>query len=264
MNWLVLKEILNLLKQTDILSAIFLIVLITISSCGLPDYEVLEPPEYYNPSGDYNVGFKTPNDESIDGYIIYYKIYYSGDDDLIDGDEGKFDESYYSNDDLPSGTTVPESLDFYELAYVDNTNNSYPHIPLNGSSTHDVYFDFKDTLNQDSDPVLYIDTINYNSTIGIPARGVTYHAVYSDSDYSFKRFLKNYEYDPYIDADLESMKDSYTGDLSLINSIEIAFVAISYGISSTDFNTLMSIPIYLGTVNVNNFDDNSANARDDS
>ena len=262
MNWSALKEILNLLKRTDLYIISVLLSLFLISSCGLPNYEVLEAPTVYSPPGSSTVGFETPGDDTIDGYIIYYKIYYYG-DTQIDDDEDQFDESYYSNDDLPSGTSVPESLDFYNLGFVDDTSNtSYPHIPLTGSS-HQVYFDFSQTLLRLDDPELYIDSTSYNSAIGIPARGVTYDDVYNSGDNTFKRFLKNYEFDPYLDADLVSMKSS-AGTLTDGMSVEIAFVAISYGISPDSFDQLMSVPVYLGTIELTSIYDNSANSRDDS
>ena len=244
---------------------LYLLITVTLltTSCGLPVYEVLDAPERYNP-GSYQVGFQTPDDSAIDGYIIYYKIYESN-HSSISSDEAKFSASYYenSNDELDFGTSLPESLNFFPLGFVGQSNNeNFPHIPLSGSD-HDVNFNFFDALNQisGSDPVLSIDGFEYN---GIPARGVKYSEIesYTSSEDTFKRFVKNYEFENSsndVDADLVSMKSNNGGSLSGIISIEIAFVAISYGISAGTLEQMMSIPVYLGTVTQNNFSDNSSN-----
>jgi len=237
-------------------------------SCGIPTYEVLDPPRKYNP-GSNMVGFQTPNNDEIDGYIIYYKIY-KYNDSTISTDEAKFNKSYYTNSssELPSGTTLPESLGFYKMGYIGKTNNeAFPHIPLRGSG-HNVLLNFSSSINLSStsvtDPVLEINGTDYTSTIGTPARGVIYSAIssYNTSNNTFKRFIKNYEFlnSSSYDVDLSSMRSSNGGSFSGITQIQIAFVAISYGISDANFEQLMSTPEYLGTITQNNFSDNSADS----
>ena len=97
---------------------LFLIILNSLfifTGCGLPVYEVLDPPQKISSTLN-QVGFDTPDDDLIDGYIIYYKIYYSGDTE-IDEDEAHFSPSYYdsSSAEMESGTDIPEELDFYPL-----------------------------------------------------------------------------------------------------------------------------------------------------
>ncbi len=264
MNLLHLKEILILQKTTRGSSTFCLLIFISsllTGSCGLPVYEVLDPPDMYNP-GSYQIGFQTPDDSSIDGYIIYYKIY-EYNHTSISTDKAKFSASYYENDDseLDSGTSLPESLKFYKLGFTGQSNNeNYPHIPLSGSN-HNVIIDFTSALNQISDPVLSIDGTVYSD---IPARGVLYSDIdsYTTSENTFKRFINNYEFENpenEVDADLKTMRANNGGSLSGITSIEIAFVAISYGISAGTLEQMMSVPIYLGTVTQNNFTDNSSN-----
>ena len=231
-------------------------------SCGLPVYEVLASPDMYNP-GSYQVGFQTPDDSSIDGYIIYYKIY-EYNHTSISTDKAKFNASYYENsesDELDSGTSLPERLKFFKLGFTgQSSNQNYPHIALSGPN-HNVIIDFTSALNQDSDPVLSIDGSDYSD---IPARGVLYSAIkaYTSSENTFKRFINNYEFENSgneVDADLKTMKANNGGSLNGITSIEIAFVAISYGISAGTLEQMMSVPVYLGTVTQNNFSDNNSN-----
>ena len=254
------------LQKTARRSSIFYLVIFILSllseSCGLPVYEVLDSPDMYNP-GSYQVGFQTPSDSSIDGYIIYYKIY-EYNHTSISTDKAKFNASYYENDengDLDSGTSLPERLKFYKLGFTgQSSNDNYPHISLSGAN-HNVVIDFTSALNQESDPVLRIDGTVYSD---IPARGVLYSDIksYVSSENTFKRFVKNYEFENSgneLDADLKTMKSNNGGSLNGITSVEIAFVAISYGISAGTLEQMMSVPVYLGTVTQNNFSDNNSN-----
>ena len=238
---------------------IFLIIITYfLLSCGLAQYEVLDPPRMYSP-GDNQVGFQTPDNEIIDGYIIYYKIY-RYDDSTIDTDESYFNPDNFEDEssDYESGTAVPEELDFFMLGFLGTTTNeTFPHISQTGSG-HYIAFDFTDSLNQNTDPILLIDGTNYNQDIGVPARGVKY------KDNTFKSFINNYEFSNdsnEIDEDLDSMDDSLGSAETLddVGTIEIAFVAISYGISASSFEQMMSIPVHLGTVQINNFVDANGN-----
>ena len=215
-------------------------------------YEVLDPPGKISSSLN-QVGFDTPDDDLIDGYIIYYKIYYSGDTSVGD-DEAHFSPSYYANSssELESGIEIPKNLKFQPLGILGKTSVTYPHIPLQGDD-HEVYFDFTNAQNQNADPILTIDGVNSNYNKGTPARSVLYHDDIGSANYNtFKSFINSYSADSsQIDSDLMSMRTSNGGSLSNINAIEIAFVAISYGISESNFEQMMSLPVYLGTVTMN-------------
>lgn len=213
-------------------------------------------------SGDtYTVGFITPSDDLIDGYIIYYKIYIDGSSN-IKSDEDQFDKS---DNEIQSGTSLLKKLNFFKLGFKgESSNDNFYTIPWNGSGNK-IVFDFFYALNQSSDPVLYIDGTDYSTILGVPARGVKYKDVYSggDSTYdTFKRFIKNYEFDPYLDEDLKLI-DSKLSTVSA-NKIEIAFVAISTGISASTLEQMMSIPVYLGTVEINDVRDNNSNTKTDT
>ncbi len=240
------------LKYRNSIVLLTLIIFTLSASCGLPVYEVLDPPRKIGSSLN-QVGFDTPDDDLIDGYIIYYKIYYSG-DTSVDDDEAHFSPSYYedSSSEMESGTDIPEDLDFFPLGIIGKTSVTYPHIPLRGDD-HEVYFDFTNAQNQNGDPILSIDGVNYNQDLGTPARGVFYtDDIGSDSYNTFKSFINSFSTDSgQIDSDLISMRSSNGGSLSNINAIEIAFVAISYGISESNFEQMMSLPVYLGSVTMN-------------
>ncbi len=261
MNWLDLKTSLINLNH-KLLFIITITILLIFSSCGLPVYEVLEPPVRYNP-GNYKVGFQTPDDDLIDGYIIYYKIYYTG-DTTIDTDKAHFNASYYDNDTLESGISIPEDLDFFKIGFINSSRNDiFPHIQHKESDT-DIVIDFTNVIAQDTDPQIFLDATDYNEMVdnGTPARGVLYSDIdfYNTSEISYKRFVKNFEFENSageIDDDLLTMKSAHGNSLSGIGSIKIAFVAISYGISESTFEQLMSIPVYLGTVDANFYENST-------
>ncbi|OQY33684.1 MAG: hypothetical protein B6241_07200 [Spirochaetaceae bacterium 4572_59] len=202
-------------------------------------------------SSDYNtVGFITPDDDLIDGYIIYYKIYVAEDDD-IDSDKDKFDDDDIDNE-LLSGTSLLKSLNFFKMGFVGSSSNDT--IPWTGSGSK-IIFDFLKALNQESDPILYIDGTDFTSMTenGIPARGVKYSDVYSGESDTFKRFINDYEFDPDLDEDLKLINTEL--DSNRISKIVIAFVAISTGTSASTLEQMMSIPVYLGTIVINTVED---------
>ncbi|MBF9016083.1 MULTISPECIES: hypothetical protein [unclassified Oceanispirochaeta] len=240
-----------------------------LSGCGLPVYEALDPPTVaFLSSGVNSVAFTSDDDELIDGYVIYYKVYYA-DDTLIRTEEKQFDPTTYENNDLdeiPSGKTLPEKLGFYKIGFRSRTNRTDPQIPVSvGGST--VIIDFTNSSPQifGSDPTIYVDNTDMNPDFGIPARSV----VYSDAgsafpnyvnDHTFKRFVRNYEYgSSYKDADISQALSRGGSDIA---TIDIAFVAYSYGISNTTLEPLSSIPVYLGTVRQTSMSDNNPNTPD--
>ncbi|MDC7232322.1 MAG: hypothetical protein PQJ58_03760 [Spirochaetales bacterium] len=239
----------------------------------MPVYEALDPPEALTLSSSYNaVGFTTEGDSMIDGYVIYYKIYYSG-DTLVRSEELLFDPTTYENDDLnelPSGSQLPKELGFYKLGFVRKTTQVDPQLPILGGGQN-VILDFTSSLQQTStiDPVILLDGTNMNDDFGIPARGVVYSEAASyypnyASDNTYKRFVRNYEYQgSYIDKDIKQAIDRSSSGTSL-SVIEIAFVAYSYGISDTTLEPLSSIPVYLGTVDQNTLQNNVGNEPDET
>ena len=216
--------------------ALFIIVL---SGCGLPSYSTLDAPSEID-FADNKVGFNAA--EEVDGYIIYYKIYPYNDSE-IDSDEDQFDSSYYDDDNIPNGTTVPENLGFTKMAWADTSSLANPIIEYTGDD--DVVIDFSNSINQDSgtDPVLYINDVDMSSSMGVPGRGVK-----SDSNL-YKHFVKDYDFD---DDDLSSSVQDTANEAKRIH---IAFVAISYGLDPSSLESSMSIPVYLGTVNQQNFEE---------
>ncbi len=223
-------------------SAAFLILFA--AGCGLPSYSYLDEPSVIDYGSSNKVGFNAADGSGVDGYIIYYKIYADGDED-IDDDEDRFDASYYDDDSIPDGTTVPESLSFEKMAWAGVSSYTTPVIGYDGDD--DVVLDFTSSINQDSgnDPVLYIDGSSMSSSMGIPGRGV------KDSDSLYKRFVQDYDFD---DSDLDS---TITGGSTI--KIQIAFVAISYGLDASTLDSSMSVPVYLGTVYQTNFEETEDN-----
>ncbi len=220
-----------------------------ISGCGLPLYEILDQPIPFYTSGDSVVGFTTPDDDQIDGYVVYYKIY-NYQESLARQEELLFDPDYYESskgDELPEGDDLPQDLDFYKLGFTGRNSVIYPQIIWSGSGNI-IQIDFTDALNQDTgfDPSILIDGTDYTSTYGIPARYVKYSSSSIPTAWNgtFKRFVKNYRY--YEDKDIIDVRSRNGGTVS--SNIEIAFVAISYGISDSNLEPVMSIPVYLGRV----------------
>lgn len=246
------------------------------TSCGLPVYEALDPPVAASLGTGVNaVAFTSQDDDLIDGYVVYYKIYYSG-DSLIRTEEKRFDPTVYENDnsnELDSGDSLPKQLGFYQLGYLNKTTIFQPQISLKGGG-HLVKIDFTNSSSQTStaDPSMSINNISVSSDpdFGVPAREINY----SDAgfgtylnDSGFKRFVRNYEFDNsanYIDADLKQMLTRYQSAFTDTHPtvIEIAFVVYSYGISNTTLEPLSSIPVYLGTVKQDTFQNNILNAPD--
>jgi hypothetical protein len=231
----------------NLITLIFLCIVI-LFSCGLPVYKVLEPPVYYG-SSNYAVGFRTPDDPIIDGYVIYYKIYNTG-ENLIREDEKLFDPDYYQNTagtELPFGESLPRDLNFYQLGILGNNVVSYPQIPWSESGDI-LQIDFTGALNQESDPVFTMNGLVMTDSIAVPARYTRYTS--GTLSGTFKSFINNYSYSN--DVDILDVKNR-TG--AILQNIEIAFVAISYGISSTTLQPMMSVPVHLGTILQQNMSD---------
>jgi len=253
-----------------LLNSIFYVLLILlIGACGLPVYEALDPPSVeILGTGVNSVAFTSDDDDLIDGYVIYYKIYYA-DDTLIRTEEKLFDPTVYDNSDsseMPSGDSLPEDLGFYKLGFKSQNNRIDPQLPVTGGG-NSVLIDFTNSSPQTEifDPVVYVDNTNMNSDFGVPARGVVYsdagssYPAYNNDD-TFKRFVRNYEYDgSYEDADI---RQALTRGGSDISTIDIAFVAYSYGMSNTTLEPLSSIPVYLGTIRQTSMLDNNSNTPD--
>ncbi|MDC7239975.1 MAG: hypothetical protein PQJ50_06405, partial [Spirochaetales bacterium] len=195
---------------------------------------------------------------------------------LISTESDQFDPSYYENSSLsslPNGSTLPVKLGFTKMGIVGNTSNTGAQISNLTGEGHIVELNFEDALNQDSgtDPVIYLNGSDATATYGNPARGVKYgDAGFGDYESSsisntFKRFVKNYEFDnsySFIDEDLEEMFDRYTSGVP--NIIQISFVVYSTGIDYENFQEMNSVPVYLGTVDIQNFSDNSGDSPDES
>ena len=87
--------------------------------CGLPNYASIDPPTVVSTGLETTVAFRTPaDDQNINGYIVYYKIYTSDSDysDAGASDAEKFnDETSYSNNEIPMGETVPKQRGFFRV-----------------------------------------------------------------------------------------------------------------------------------------------------
>ncbi len=252
-------------NRNDLTLFLAISISLTCISCGLPDYALLEPPTIVSYTRN-SVAFRAADDSnnSINGYYIYYKIY-DYNDSSISNEADQFDPAYYDNSSLsslPNGSTLPVRLGFSKMGYVGSTSNSGYQV-IHGSSSDIIEINFENSINQDSgtDPVIFLNGSDMNGTYGIPARGIKYNEAdfggYTGNN-TFKRFVKNYEYEntygkSYVDGDIEELID---GNPSPTN-IQIAFAVYSYSYDFSAFEELTSIPVYLGTVDQNNFSDNA-------
>jgi len=249
MNFLDLRKGLKEFYNKNIFIFFLVMAPLIITGCGLPLYEVLTPPVSFYTSGDSLVGFTTPDDSMIDGYVIFYKIY-NDQETLASQEEKMFNSDYYlssTNLQMPSGDELPLKLHFYRLGFTGKNNVIYPQIPWSGSRDI-IQIDFSDSKDQrvGTDPAILINGIDYSDFFGIPARYVKYNSndIPTIWNGTFKRFVKNYRYDE--DSDIKDASKRNNGTVSL--NIEIAFVAVSYGISVDNLQPLMSIPVYLGRI----------------
>jgi hypothetical protein len=273
-------------------SLLFIIISLIFSSffigCGLPDTQALLKPSRVTTTSSSILAFRTPIDTTdIQGYTLYYKVYYSQSDFLDERDDTFwFYEGTYINseDEMQPGPYIPNQRGYIRVGELGGDSFSYPGFLIsNPGDSVDVYIDFDWKLDrgfidyESPDPIV----LTVNPTPPVPsvlktlARGIIDPT--DSSDKSFRRFVKNengikgdWDYDDgspndnYNDADLRrkypmpltsSVLDITTfltsGNPIIDNGtaqIVIGFVVHSYSLDVINLQPLYSKPEYIGAV----------------
>jgi hypothetical protein len=283
-------------------SVLFIIIILILSSlligCGLPETQALLKPSKISTSRSSVLAFRTPVDTSdIQGYTLYYKVYYSQTDFLDEQDEIRwFDEGTYINseDEMQPGPYIPNQRGYIRVGELFGDSVSYPGFLINNpGNSVDVYIDFdsiqkRGTFAYDSpDPIVTLDpTPPVPIELYTLARGIIDP---TDSNNALRRFVKNdngikgdWDYDDgspndnYNDADLRrkypmpfssSVLDItaflITGNPiidSLTPQILIGLVVHSYSLDVTNLEKIYSKPVYIGAVAYVPIDDTNRSA----
>jgi len=268
----------------------------TILGCGLPQVVLLDKPkklervhasdgtEQSLPSTV--VAFAFPDDDTnIIGYVIYYKVYYSGisDPDYInDNDKKHFDENSYigPNNEMQPGSIIPNKRGFLKLGEFGKSELGEYYIAHNGSQKA-VYIDFDpggsgaSDSNLREEPIIGYDyPVTKNNKIKVLARGFIDPTDVRGSTETYpgdklRSFVKDWEYDfggdGYNDGDLRrgySLLEKQPGlTVEVIRScgvpyfkvrtpvqLRIGFVVHSYGRIKGSLQPVTSKPVYLGDV----------------
>ena len=146
-----------------------------LAGCGLPDTISLEKPAYVD-AGPTGLGhastvlaFRTPAVTTlIQGYTLYYKIYYSSTDFDDEEDESRwFDEGTYINinDEMQPGPAIPNQRGYIRVGELGGDKSNYPGFLIADTMPPStiVYIDFdwelkRGVFDKDSpDPIVTLD-----------------------------------------------------------------------------------------------------------
>ncbi len=267
---------------------LFSIYILSLIACGIPDIRSLSKPVKVNTEvlglNSSVLAFRTPADTTdIQGYALYYKIYYGQSDFIAEKDESLwFDEGFYINDnsEMQPGEVICNERGFIRVGELNADTSSYPAFLITSPPLPStiVYIDFDSIqhrlgMSDDSpDPIVGfvypITTIQKTLVRGIidPTAG---------TDDSFRSFISDWDFDDgspadnFHDADLRRRhnkpqsiaKPDETTDFYLSGephyNIEenqiptqwiIGFVVFSYGFDPSNFQQLYSKPEFIGAV----------------
>ena len=243
---------------------LLIIFLLSLSSCGLPTYAYLYPPEAYttrndpeNQENDVIFWNAYNNNSSIfSGYEIYYKIY----DPLAASSTAA---SYTSDitaieSAAASYATVLENNGFFRLFIADSAeldtythNENRPIFPLEPDLLEEE-FRIRLKFLQDQTPGTSFLAETYNTTLSFTDTPYFYrHITNSSTTITSNQSFDIYDFNIY-DSDMPDSidYDSYTqsntsGDYYLY----ITFYILSYGRDTEDITkSVYSEPLYLGTL----------------
>jgi len=262
-------------------------LLLSLSSCGIPDISSLSKPLKVNTESlglnKSVLAFKTPTDiTNIQGYALFYKVYYDQTDFFDEKDESQwFYEDYYinENDEMQPGSVIGDQQGFIRVGELGADTDSYPSYliqnPALPSTT--IFLDFdsdqhRAVISDDSPEPIVGNQYPITTITNTLSRGVIDPTAGSDD--SFRSFVADWDYDDgspsdnFHDADLRrrhNKPQSVTTPVGTTNFfmagepfLEIApqtptqwiigFVVYSYGIDPTKFQILYSKPIFIGAV----------------
>ncbi|MBI9098292.1 MAG: hypothetical protein JEY91_07425 [Spirochaetaceae bacterium] len=216
----------------SVFNSCFLIIFsLFLSSCGLPSSAVVDPPVVTSSDIDLvSKSFLAPaDDQFIDGYEVYYKIYSTFDTSEIISDRDQFDVTG-SNYKYEFGDIKPNRLGFKRLIYGDTETSQILYPPLISTDSSKAVNlqaneEFLISLNAGNDRI-EIDSVS----IGIPLR------IVKDEDGYYKPFLNNV-----IEGDSDA--NGVTDDVVY----SVSFVAFSY-VSSIITTNQSSYPVFIGTI----------------
>lgn len=229
----------------------FLSVLLV--SCGLPSYDIPEPPVPIKDTSQSRIlYFKTPDDDSIQGYIFYYKIYSDLDTSLMISDRDDFEDNLEEDTNSLEGNTLPQRLNFYPLGEKEINAANYPQplFEVTSESNRLITLDFTPVLNDtSSDPIISLEGI---SEIYDVRRGIVDSRLSSDqqdllsfTDFDFPKDDSN----SYYDQDLNDLCLRMSGEMPDYINVGICVISFAFSNdpSSGSFNTY-SLPVFLGVV----------------
>ena len=237
-------------------------------SCGLPSYEVLNPPKVVDSDGtDYTLAFEPDTD--TDSYVLAYKLYWANETSLISSDRSKINDE----EEVEIGFDTLEDLDFIQMKSSNETeaNGNYPDSStdptVNATSTVTLDFNLEaqelQVTGANNTSLLYrraIELDSSGSTVDDDVRGIGFLS----AEYDFKddESYQAYNNSVTITSDSDGI-DSDVYDLFLKSSrfyygyenydqqsLVVAVVAFSQGVSASA-SAIESIPVYLGNVTIN-------------
>ena len=207
--------------------------------CGLPETQALLKPSRVEQARGSLLAFETPADTSeIQGYTLYYKVYYSQTDFVDEVDDTYwFNEGTYINfeDEMQPGPYIPNQRGYIRMGELGGVSTDlYPGFLISdpGDSVV-VYIDFdwelkRGTFDDTSkDPIVTLNPLPVTPAVLLTlARGI-YDP--TDSNNSLRRFVNDWDYDDgspndsYHDADLRRKYNMpFSSSISAITSFMIS------------------------------------------
>lgn len=202
------------------------ILLLFLSSCGIPSFSIVDPPIPTNTTSTVLISFRAPDeDDDIFGYEVYYKIYKSDSDEILE-DKDKIEDDNTTK----FGDTLLKEIGGFNTLNIGELKQTTPSTrPLIKSGDLSGGEEFVINFSVGTGEV-YLN----GSRIGIPLRnvtdtedGVNYYETFSDT-------VDNYDFDR-------------NGVTEFDTSYTISFVAFSsvFDIIGTSED---SIPVFLGSI----------------
>lgn len=262
---------------------VLFLLLILLTGCGLPTTVSIDKPRKVSDDSlpGSVLAFRTPSDNSlIQGYALYYKVYYSETDFNDEEDDSRyFEESTYLNDnaEMQPGPVIPRQRGYVRIGDADGNQTTYPGFlvsdPVSASSLIYLVFDpgqdRGDFFDDSSDPPV----VSLSHPVLLPVNTITRGIIDPTSaDNSLLSFVGDWDFDSgnsvdyYHDADLKrryNLPDSFSvevitnsmasgnaffDDQPVSSDLIIGIVAHSVGLDTSNLQVLYSKPEFIGSV----------------